>query len=359
MAKITLKNAKISGVSIVLGEDKLKFADETHYYNNDPLQLLKMQKSVGFKERYWAKSDTTTLDLCQQAAEKLLKEMGISTNSIDAIVFVTQTPDYYMPGNAHVIHRNMGFGNETFAIDLEFGCSGYIYGLYTAFMMIQTGLKRVLLLAGDTLSKVANKKDRTEAPLFGDSGSATIVEYDKTANETYFVLRSDGKGIEHMLQPAGAYRIPGSKDTKKEIINKDGSIRSLENIYMNGFEIFTFTLTRQPALLNEILEFSGNTKDDISYFVFHQANVYIVETIMKKSKIPLDKCPSKIFEKYGNQNSASIPSVICSELSGCFNNNPKKVLLQGFGIGLSWGACITEMKNVICLKPSIYNGGRK
>lgn len=359
MAKVVLNNAKISGISIVLGENKKNFAEETHYYNNDPATLAKMQKSVGFKERYWAKDTTTTADLCQQAAEKLLKEMNIAVDSIDAIISVTQTPDYYMPGNAHVIHRNMGFKNETLAIDLEFGCSGYIYGLYTAFMMIQTGLKRVLLLTGDTLSKVANKKDRTEAPLFGDSGSATIIEYDEKAKETYFILKSDGNGVEHMLQPAGAYRVPSTEETRKEIENKDGSIRSLENIYMNGFEIFTFTLTQQPPLLNEILAFSGNAKEDIDYFVFHQANVYIVETIMKKSKIPPEKCPSRVFEKYGNQNSASIPSAICSELFDCFGNNSKKVLLQGFGIGLSWGACVTDMSNVICLKPSIYKGGQE
>ena len=211
-------------------------------------------------------------------------------------------------------------------------------------MMINSGLKRVLLLTGDTLSKSANKKDRTEAPLFGDSGSATVIEYDENAGDSYFMLKSDGNGIESMLQPAGAYRTPSTDETRKEIADKNGNIRSQENIYMNGFEIFNFTLSEQP------------TKEDIDYFVLHQANVYIVETILKKAKIPLEKAPSKIFAKYGNQNSASIPSAICEDLRDKFNDRAKKVLMQGFGIGLSWGACVLDMKDTVCLQPEIYGG---
>lgn len=169
-------------------------------------------------------------------------------------------------------------------------------------------------------------------------------------------MKSDGSGINSMLQPAGAYRVPSTEVTRRDIEDKDGNVRNQENIYMNGFEIFNFTLTEQPKLLDEILELSGNTKEDIDYFALHQANVYIVETILKKAKIPFEKAPSKIFAKYGNQNSASIPSVICSDLYDKFANGKKKVLMQGFGIGLSWGACIMDFENTICLKPQVYGG---
>lgn len=356
MAKSIFKNVSIKGVSIVLGEEKKVFANEPEYYNNDEEQLAKLKKMIGFDTRYWSKPETTTADLCRQAAKNLLEKLNIDKNTVDAIISVTQTPDYYMPGNAHVIHRDMGFPKETAAFDMEFGCSGYVYGLWSAFMMINSGLKRVLLLTGDTLSKSANKKDRTEAPLFGDSGSATVIEYDENAGDAYFMLKSDGNGIESMLQPAGAYRTPSTDETRKEIADKNGNIRSQENIYMNGFEIFNFTLSEQPKLMNEILEFSNTTKEDIDYFVLHQANVYIVETILKKAKIPFEKAPSKIFAKYGNQNSASIPSAICEDLRDRFNDGAKKVLMQGFGIGLSWGACVLDMKDTVCLQPEIYGG---
>lgn len=356
MAKSIIKNMSIKGISIVLGENKHLFSDDKEYYNNDPAQLKKLKKMIGFDTRYWTNENTTTADLCEQAARDLIKKLNIELESIDAIISVTQTPDYYMPGNAHVVHRNLGFPKTTLAFDMEFGCSGYIYGLWTAGMMINNGLKRVLLLTGDTLSKSANKKDRTEAPLFGDSGSATLVEFNNQAKDSYFILKSDGKGINSMLQPAGAYRVRSSEETRKDITDNDGNTRNQENIYMNGFEIFNFTLTEQPRLLNEIIEFSGNTKEDIDYFVLHQANVYIVETILNKSNIPLEKAPSKVFAKYGNQNSASIPSAICSDLRDKFTNEKKKVLMQGFGIGLSWGACVTDLENTICLEPQVYGG---
>ena len=345
---------KISGISVVLGENKKEFSKQPEYYNNNEKQLARLQKMIGFNTRYCSNPKTTTADLCQSAAEKIVNKLEIKIDDIDAIISVTQTPDYHMPGNAHVIHRNLGFGKNTVAVDLEFGCSGYIYGLWIAGMMINSGLKRILLLTGDTLSKVANRKDRTEAPLFGDAGSATIIEYDENADDTYFILKSDGKGIDSMIQPAGAYRMPSSEETRKEISDKDGNIRSQENFYMNGFEVFNFTLTEQPPLLNEILEYSNNAKEDIDFFVIHQANIYIVETILRNLNIPLAKAPSKVFSKYGNQNSASIPSTICSELSEKFVNEKKKVLLQGFGIGLSWGACVTDFKDMVCIKPVIY-----
>lgn len=355
MAQCTIKNINIRGISVVLGENEKRFAEEPHYYNNDVAMLAKLQKMIGFDRRYWANPETTAADLCQCAAEKLLHALHLSPSDIDAIVSVTQTPDYHMPGNAHVIHRNLGFPDDTFAMDLEFGCSGYVYGLFTAAAIINTGLKRVLLLAGDTLSKVVNKNNRTDAPLFGDSGSATIIEHDQDASETYFVLKSDGNGIPYLLQPAGAYRTPSSEETRKEILDEEGNVRSKENFYMNGFEVFNFTLTQQPEILSKILEYSGNTKDDIDYFVLHQANVYIVETILNKIGIPLSKAPTKIFTKYGNQNSASIPSAICEDLRDKFINAERKVLLQGYGIGLSWGACITNMKNTVCLEPCRLN----
>lgn len=355
MAKSIIKNMKIRGMSVVLGEEKRFFKDEPFYWDNNMGKFAKLQKTMGFDTIYWANKNTTTADLCQQATLSLMKHLNIKSSSIDAIISITQTPDYYMPGNAHIIHRNLKFSKDTIAYDAEFGCSGYIYGLYTAAMMLNAGLKRILLIAGDTLSKCLNKKDKTTAPIFSDAGSATIIDFDKNSKNSYFILKSNGNGVEYLWQPAKAYRTPSSNETKKESTDENGNIRSQENLYMNGAEVFNFTLTEQPELLNEIVKFANLTKEDIDYFIFHQANVYIVETILKKAKISFQKAPSKIFSKYGNQNCASIPTAICEDLSEKFTSK-KKVLMQGFGIGLSWGACITDLNDVLCLKPQIYKG---
>lgn len=246
---------------------------------------------------------------------------------------------------------------ETAALDLTLGCSGFVYGFYQASLMINSGLKRVLLLCADTLSKSVHPKDKAAAPILGDSASASIIEFDETASDTYFILKSDGKRLESIYCPAGAFRMPSSDETKKEIEDSDGNIRTLENFYMNGFEVFSFTFYEQPKLFNEILDFAKCSREDIDYFVFHQANEYIVKNIIKNVKVPPEKSPSKAFSMFGNLNSSSIPSAICGELADELNNGgKKKILLQGFGTGLSWGACITEINNLVCIKPQCYKG---
>ncbi len=352
MAKFILKGATISGMSITLGENKRNIDDEPLYYNNDTSFLKRLKRTVGFGTRYEANKNTTTCDLCYDAAKRLMNEMNIS--SVDAVIFVTQTPDYHMPGNAHIIHQKLNLKKTTFALDIELGCSGFIYGLLISYMFACNSLDRILLLTGDTFSKVANKKDRTEYPLFCDAGSATLIEKDASGSASYFILQSDGTGVSKMFQPAGAYKHPSNDETRKEKEDEHGNIRSDENIYMNGFDIFNFTLTEQPALLNEILNYSNKSISDIDYFVFHQANKYIVETLAKSAEIPANKFPV-IFPDYGNQNSASIPGTICATLSNLLEGR-KQLLLQGFGIGLSWGGCQLELNSPTILKPVIYSG---
>lgn len=354
MAKSSFFNANIKGMSITLGENKCNIEDEPFYYNHDEAFLGRLKKTVGFGTRYVASKSTTTCDLCLDAAKRLLNETNTSVNDIDAIIFITQTPDYYMPGNAHIIHEKLNFPKETSALDVELGCSGFVYGLWLSYMMVSAGLNKVLLLTGDTLSKSANPKDRTEYPLFCDAGAATIIEKSKNSSPSYFILKSDGSGVNHMLQPAGAYRQPSSEETRKEVADKDGNIRSQENIYMNGFEIFNFTLTEQPSLLQDILKLSNKNKDEIDYFLFHQGNKYIVDTISKSALLPKEKVPV-IFPDFGNQNSAAIPGTICATLLDKISS-PINVIIQGFGIGLSWGACQLILDDITILPPQVYCG---
>ena len=355
MANFKFTNSKITGMSSVYGDIKINIDDEIKYYNNDINQLNKLKKMIGFESRYVASKSGTTADMALLAAKNLLESMSYSAQDIDSIIFVTQSPDYNMPGNAHIIHKALNCSKNCIAIDLEYGCSGFVYGLFQANLLIQAGCNKVLLLTGDTLSKIIDVRNRADAPVFGDGAAACIVEKTFETNDTYFTLYSDGSGYDMMWQQAGGYRIPVSDETKKEIRDEKGNIRTIENFYMNGFDVFNFTLSEQPKLLKDILEFSNKTKEDIDYFIMHQANKYIIETIIKKSNIDLLKAPLKTFSDFGNQSSASIPNTICNELSDKIQNRCT-VLMQGYGIGLSWGACVTNLENTVCLKPEIYRG---
>lgn len=354
MAQTVIHNARIAGCSLVTGEIAQKIDDVPEYYNNDPALLTRLKNTIGFGTRRFAAQGTTTADLCRQAAAMLLEQMQVDPLSVDAIISVTQTPDHIMPGNAHVLHASLGFGEATAAVDVELGCSGYVYGLWLSAMMVSAGLNRVLLVAGDSLSKLANPHDRTLAPLFGDAGSATLIERDENAAPMFFILRSEGRGLEKMFVEAGAARHGSTADTRQEITHGDGCVRSRENLFMDGFAIFEFTMGKQPALLRDILAFANTDIPDTDFFILHQANRYIVETITKKTKIPPEKAPSTGFGLFGNQNSASIPGVLCGILGDTLKGGGFKTVLQGFGAGLSWGACHTVLNKVQCLAPVIY-----
>lgn len=356
MGNYVLDNVELAGCSVVLGEKTLRLENEPQYWGNDRTQLARLQKRLGMDTRQVAAPGTTTSDLCRQAAASLMQGMNIDRQDVTAIVSVTQTPDYLMPGNAYVLHAALGLSKETVAIDVCQGCAGFVYGLWLAGMMARcAGGGGVLLCAGDTLSRAANKNDHTTAPIFGDAGSAAWIRFCPDAEKMYFVLRADGRELEKLYIPAGGARMPASVLTGAEQNYDDGSSRSADDLHMDGVGIFSFTMAEQPRLLHDIMQFSGYSAEQIDYFVMHQANRYIVETVAKKVDIPAQKVPTAMFSRYGNLNSASIPGVLCSELASTIREKNLNVILQGFGVGLSWGACQTRLRHVHCLAPQLYS----
>lgn len=354
MAEYTIPGARLDGCSVVLGENRRVIDDEPEYWGHDREQLRKLRDMIGMDARYAADEGTTTCDLCEQAAHSLLKALGLVPEDVGAVVSVTQTPDYAMPGNAHLLHGRLGLSHDAPAFDVAMGCSGFVYALWLAAMAASSGNRKVLLAAGDTLSKKAGKNDRTTAPLFGDAGAAAVISPAPKGPAMRFILHADGSRYADMYIPAGGAREPSTDDTRQETDLEDGGSRSLENVFMDGFAIFRFTMTEQPRLLREILAYSGKTVADIDYFILHQANRYIVETISKKAGIPPEKAPADIFSRYGNQNAASIPGVLCGSLAEKLRGKRARVVMQGYGAGLSWGACQLELDDALCLPPVRY-----
>jgi 3-oxoacyl-[acyl-carrier-protein] synthase-3 len=350
--RVTFRHAKVTAVSSAYGGREISIDDEAGYYESRE-QLERLKRTIGFDRRWVVDGTVTSADLCLQAARELMDRCALEAADFDAVVFVTQTPDYCMPGNAHVLHRALSLPRSCIAFDLVYGCSGYVKGLFLAFMLAEQGFRRILVLTGDTLSRIIDVRNRADAPVFGDAGCATVVERCDGESPSWFCLYSDGSGLETMWQQAGAYRCPSSEETRREIVDEKGNVRCRDDFYMNGFEVFNFTLTEQPPLLRDILEYSGCPADGVDFFVFHQANRYIIETIVKKAGIPLAKAPRRTFSEFGNQSSASIPFTICNELSEALEGKRARMVLQGFGIGLSWGACLLDFDGVTILEPRV------
>lgn len=355
MANTSFNNVKITGIVTVVPNIIKSIDDEVDLYGGNLKQIERIKKSIGLDKRRVVDEKTTTADLCFQAAENLIAGMALDKAAIDGLICVTQTPDHFQPSNAAILHGRLGLEKNCASFDINLGCSGYVYGLWMAHMMIASGTcRKVLLLAGDTISKYVNSRDRSTSPVFGDAGSATFVESVDIEQASYFSLHTDGGGRDFIKVPAGAFRHRSSEYTAIEHEDSEGNWRSDNDLYMNGGEVFNFSIKTEPAAINEILHYASNDIDDIDYVVFHQANKYIITNIAKRLKLPIEKAPCETVGKYGNQSSASIPSTINDALCKHVSSENKKLILSGFGVGLSWASAILDLDKIYCPEIQIY-----
>lgn len=345
MPQSCFNETKIAGIVTCVPPLEKCIDDEVELFGGNVKQIERLKKTIGLNKRRVVDAQTTALDLCESAASQLLADRGIDASSIDALVCVTQTPDHLQPCNAAILHGRLGLSTTCAAFDVGLGCSGYVYGLWLGHLMIQAGgCQRVLVLAGDTLSRLVHPKDRAVAPLFGDGGSATLLERSDVERMAWFCLGSDGTGASHLIVPAGGARQPISDATKVEREDDAGNLRSDETLFMDGAEVFNFSIQVVPDSVRATLEYAGLEADSVDYFVFHQANRYILGNITKRLRIDPEKVPMHTVERYGNQSSASIPCAICNELSASLAGAERsRLLLSGFGVGLSWGSALVEL----------------
>lgn len=302
--------------------------------------LEKTIKTTGIEERRGAERNTCASDLCCEAARSLFKHMGISTDTIDVLIFVTQSPDYRIPATAPLIQHRLGLKQGTAAFDVNLGCSGYVYGLAMAYgFAAQPHIERVLLLVGDTPSRYVSPLDQTTGILFGDGGTATILEKRADGGKAFFSLNSDGKGGEALQIKAGGFRYPSTPETMVRRRHKDGGVRSDEELFMDGAAIFNFTIKQVPGDIKKLIEFAQTPLSEVDYLVFHQANRFITDHLSKKLKFPLEKVPYSL-DRFGNTTCLTIPLTIVTGIGKEIETGQRKVILSGFGIGLSWATAL-------------------
>ena len=338
MAKIKYKNIGISAVSACVPKNISSNFDLKNLIPSEELE--KTVNSIGIKEKRFADNDVCASDLCIKAAEKLFYDNQIDKDSIDLLLFVSQTPDYKIPGTAPILQDRLNLSKDTACLDLSIGCSGYVYGLSTAFSYASSeGIDRVLLLVGDTFSKIVNPLDKVNAPLYGDAGTATLIEKG-TFPESFFNLFADGSGFNNIFIPSGQCRIPTNSENIIAKLDKDKNLRSKNEVYMDGMGVFNFSLKSVPDSINKILSFSNKNLNEIDIILLHQANRFMTDFLIKRLKYKNGLVPYCL-HKYGNTSSPSIPLTISSELFD-YNIKNKKIIMCGFGAGLSWGSFYTE-----------------
>lgn len=339
MALLEFKDVGITALAACVPKNVI----DNYHYDLDiwpEEEVRKVVDKVGVVERRFVNDKTCASDLCFAAAEKLIADNNVDRSDVDLLVFLSQTPDYRMPATSILLQDRLGLPMTTMAFDIQLGCSGFINALSIVYAMMQNqGFHKALLLDGETRSKVYSRKDRREAFIFGDAGVAALIERDEKFGESHFSLNSDGSRGDLIMIKGGGYRNMSSVETLMEkVVDEYGNIRTDENGYMNGADVFNFVIVEVPKDIKRLMTVSGEDIQQMDYYVFHQANAFINNHIAKKLKLNQERIPSTI-QKYGNTSSVSVPLTIVSELKNKMAGK-KKLMLSAFGVGMAWATAI-------------------
>lgn len=337
MATLRFKNVGIKAISACV--PKTVVSNRELGYLIPEEEIDKTINNIGIEERRVADADCCSSDLCFCAAQQLIQDNEIDIQSVGALIFVSQTSDYHQPATAPILQHRLGLSKDTLAFDVNLACSGYVYGLSTAFAYANLGM-RVLLLVGETMSKIVSKQDKVNTPLFGDAGTASLIEPGEYG-DAVFSLHSDGGGALVMNVPYGGFRNQSCADSLKEVEDTDGSIRTGEQFRMDGMDVFNFGMREEPKDIKRLLSECNMTIDQVDVLVYHQANKFMTDFFSKKLKIDASHTPYCL-KKFGNTSSASIPLTIVTQMKNGYKAR-KRSILSGFGAGLSWGSVMLDL----------------
>lgn len=347
MAYWEIKNVAVRGVTGTVPNNPVKSA-ELDIFTREDAQLF--DDTVGIKNRYLAPDDVCASDLCCDAGERLIAGLDWEKESVDVLVFASVTGDYKTPPTSGILQDRLGLSTSTFVVDLPMGCCGTLYAINVAGNMLSAGTaKRALLLIGDTASRMGSYKDKSRVPLFGDAGMAMALEYDPSAEDIIIEMDTLGSGYQALMTPHGGYRHP--IDMEKSFIEEDfgnGIIRAPKDALINGMDVFSFAITKPPISIKRMMEKYELTTDNVDYFLIHQANKLIVDRIVKKLKLPLEKVPYDL-QEFGNLGGASIPMLMTYNLAEALQTQPLTLVCSAFGLGLTWGTMVLKTQKMIVL----------
>ena len=333
MAFFKFHNIKISGIAAAVPENILKTESFKPIFGEE--EVDKFVNMVGVKETHRTSEHQTASDLGYAAARLLLEKKEVDPSEIGAVVFSSHSPDYRRPSTAFILQHRLGVGRDAVVFDISLGCSSLVYGMQTiCSMMNSSDINKALLFVGDTAGKSVYPEDRSSCMLFGEAGAVMLLEKTEEESNIEFLLRSDGSGYKYMIIPGGGYRnLHASEDV---VQCHDGNPRTLMNSFIQGTSVFTFTIFDVPRVLKDFWARTGTTVDDYDVFAFHQANLYILRQIAKKTQIPMERLPISL-DRYGNTSGASAIVTLCDKYGENTECRTLRTLACGFGIGLSWG----------------------
>ena len=359
MAFFSFEHVKITGLSVVVPPKEINIYDEAEYYDNNIKKIDRMRKKVGFYKRRVVDEDVTAYDLARAACEKLISKLNVDKSSIDALLYVVQANDYLGPMDAYMLHNKIGLPNSCLATNIQQGCVGWVYGLFMASNLLETGkFKRVIIATGDIPSVGCDIADRNQAPIFGDGGSSTLLEYTECNVKSYYDITTYSDGYDKIITPGFGKKLkpdpfkssedPYNKPLFSTFESNKGFPTTFYNGILDGDAVFEFTMNKVPQDIKKLVEkVQGDfNHNDFSSLCLHQANKQIVQTIATMLGFPLDKVPYEAFEYYGNNTMCTIPTVLALLAKDTHKFEDKPYLCSAFGNGLVTASAILDLKNL-------------
>lgn len=344
MAFLSFPNLRIAGISACVPK-KIDDNRTTPLISDSERENL--IRSIGIIQKRIASDGVCASDLCYEAAKKLIDELNWNKEDIQALIFVSQTPDYILPATACILQDRLGLSNECISLDISLGCSGWVYGMSSIASLIgKDNISKALLLCGDLATRTNSPKNKSDFPLFGDAGTCTALEYIEGEEGIKFHLATDGSGKDAIIIPDGGYRNPVSQESLKYIDYGNGEVRTRLHALMDGMSVFSFAITKAPKSVKLLCEKYHINLDSIDCFTFHQANKLITDKIRKKLKIDESKCPNSM-EFFGNTSCATIPLTLVTQRKQQLMSQKMNHIGCAFGVGLSWGSIYFKTKEII------------
>lgn len=335
---------RISGILTILPKNERSFVEEMANFNSPIARSMKLKEVMGYDKHRIVEGNVCVSDLAIFGLEFLFENRWLEKDGFEALILVTQSPDYIMPATSNVIQGRLGLKQNLLCLDINQGCAGFMLGLIQAFLLLeQPAIQKVILINADVMSRKVSPKDRNSYPLIGDAASITIVERSSQNDTIHLNLKMDGSRYEALMIPAGGFRLPASSQTALLEEDSEGNSRAQDHLRMDGSAVFNFVQTEVPPMIEDLLDLSSMSIEDIDAFVFHQPNRFMLHKLADKMKIPHAKMPSNIVENFGNSSGVTIPLATTFNLGKRLITETLTICFAGFGVGLTWSSAIMKL----------------
>lgn len=340
----TFRNKRISGVLVVVPANERAFVEEMKNYNFPEARSLKLKEVMGYDRRRLVEPGVCVSDMGVFGLQNLFDRGLLEPQEIDALLLITQSPDYFMPATSNIIQGRLGLKQDMICLDINQACAGFVLGLMQAFMLLeQESICKVVLINADVLSRKTSPKDRNIYPMVGDAAAITVIERDPRESVIHASLKMDGSRNDALIIPAGGLRLPCSAETAVLEDVGDNNFRAKDHLRMDGSAIFNFVQTEIPPLIEELLARAGISIEAVDYFLCHQPNRFMLQKLADKMKVPHSKMPNNVVERFGNSSGSTIPIAIALNLADKVTNGQILACLAGFGGGLTWSAMLMRL----------------